>query len=108
MKLEPVEGDVFKQLRSRGPRGRVSYPILQMFLDSGYSAARLDREELDKSVTSLASTLSAGIKRHNFPIKVKTRAGEIYLVRTDTPEGMPDEAAVMDMNDWVDRPGGLS
>jgi hypothetical protein len=64
-------------------RGRVSYPILKSFLETGMVAAQLDRTGMQQSLQSLNSSLTNYIKSHSLPIKIINRRGEIYLIRTD-------------------------
>lgn len=64
-------------------RGRVSYPILKTFLETGKVVAQLDREGIQQSFQSLYSSLSAYIRNHELPINMFSREGEIYLARTD-------------------------
>lgn len=74
-------------------RGRVSYPILKSFLETGMVLAQLDRTGIQQSLQSLNSSLGAYIRSHGLPIKLFTRRGEIYLARTDIDEatGQPLE-----------------
>lgn len=74
-------------------RGRVSYPILKSFLETGKPLVQLDRTGMQQSLQSLSSSLGAYIRSHNLPIKLFMRRGEVYLARTDiNPEtGKPEE-----------------
>ncbi|MCK9570572.1 hypothetical protein M0R72_16610 [Candidatus Pacearchaeota archaeon] len=76
----------------REPRkGRVSYPILKAFLDSGMVLARMDREGIQRSVTGLSAGLTAYIKSHDLPVKLFVRDGEIHLLRLDlNDDGTPN------------------
>jgi hypothetical protein len=76
-----------------GRRGRVSYPILKMFLESGMAVGQLDRTGIQQSLMSLNSSLGAYIRNHNLPLEMWTSQGEIYLARTDIDdEGKPNPA----------------
>lgn len=71
-------------------RGRVSYPILKTFLETGLVCAQLDRTGIQQSKTTLYPMLGSYIKRHSLPIKIFSRAGEFYLMRLDLDaEGKP-------------------
>ncbi len=67
-------------------RGRVSYPILKGFLETGFFLTQLDRTGLQQSQQSLYSSLSAYIRSHDMPIKLFSRKGELFLVRLDIDE----------------------
>lgn len=75
-------------------RGRVSYPILKSFLETGMPLAQLDRTGIQQSLQSLSSSLGAYIRNHGLPLKLFMRRGEIYLARLDIDEatGKPVEA----------------
>lgn len=85
MKFVPVDPNQFPNLRE-GRRGRVSYPLLKSFLETGMPLAQLDRTGMQQSLQSLNSSLGAYIRGHNLPIKIANRGGEIYLIRTDVDE----------------------
>ena len=80
MKLVPVDPDAINNVRE-GRRGRVSYPILKMFLESGEDLSMLDRTGMQNSFQGLYSSLRAYISSHNLPIEIFSRQGEIYLAR---------------------------
>lgn len=67
-------------------RGRVSYPILKGFLETGFLTAELDRTGMQQSYQSLYSSLSSYIRNHDMPIKLFSRKGELYLMRLDIDE----------------------
>jgi hypothetical protein len=69
-----------------GRRGRVSYPILKSFLETGKTLVKLDRTGIQQNLQSLTSSLNAYVKSHNLPVKIFQRQGELYLARTDTDE----------------------
>jgi len=67
----------------RTHRGRVSYPILKGFLETGFFVVMLDRTGMQQSLKSLQSSLRAYTLNHKMPVKVFTRKGEVYLMRLD-------------------------
>ncbi len=67
----------------RSHRGRVSYPILKGFLETGFYVVMLDRTGMQQSLQALQSSLRAYTLNHKMPIKVFTRKGEVYLMRLD-------------------------
>jgi len=69
-----------------GRRGRVSYPILKSFLETGKTLVKLDRTGIQQNLQSLTSSLNAYVKSHNLPVKIFQRQGELYLARTDTDD----------------------
>lgn len=79
VEVDPTEFE-FTQV---GRRGRVSYPILKGFLETGKKLVMLDRTGMQQSMQSLTSSLNAYIKSHTLPVKMFTRHGEIYLMRLD-------------------------
>lgn len=64
-------------------RGRVSYPIIKGFMESGLFLAQLDRTGMQQSMQALYSTLGAYVRKHNMPIKIFSRNGELHLMRLD-------------------------
>ncbi len=86
VKFEPVDVDEFESeiaSAKKGHRGRVSYPILKMFLESGHYMAKLDRTGMQQSLRGLYSCLRSYIENHKMPIQLRQRSGEVYLQRTD-------------------------
>lgn len=72
-------------------RGRVSYPILKSFLETGIVVAKLDRTGMQQSLQALYSSLRAYIMGHELPIKLFSRSNEIYLIRLDlNADGTPN------------------
>ena len=87
MKFNAVDPDEIPSMRE-GRRGRVSYPILKSFMETGIVCAQLDRTGMQQSFQSLYSSLSAYIRSHELPIKLFSRGGQIYLLRLDlNPDG---------------------
>lgn len=64
-------------------RGRVSYPIVKSFMETGKPIVMLDRTGMQQSLQSLYSSLRVYIQSHELPIKLFSRSGQIYLMRTD-------------------------
>lgn len=69
-----------------GRRGRVSYPILKSFMETGMTLVKLDRTGIQQNLQSLTSSLNAYVKSHNLPVKIFQRQGELYLMRLDTDD----------------------
>ncbi len=64
-------------------RGRVSYPILKGFLETGFYVVQIDRTGMQQKATALQSSLRAYSLSHEMPIKVFSRSSEVYLMRLD-------------------------
>lgn len=95
VKFLDVNPDEFDNTRE-GRRGRVAYPILKEFLETGKFMAQLDRTGMQQSFQSLCSTLNAYIRNHVMPIKIITRQMQIYLMRLDVDKegkAIPDWVA---------------
>ena len=82
IEVDPNEIDNIRRSR----RGRVSYPILKGFLETGMYIAELDTMGMQQSKQSLSSSLTAYIRNHDMPIKLFQRAGKMYLMRLDLDE----------------------
>jgi len=80
MKLVPVDPASINNVRE-GRRGRVSYPILKMFLESNEDLVMVDRTGMQNSFQGLYSSLRAYISSHSLPVEIFSRQGEIYLAR---------------------------
>ena len=84
MRLIPIDAEDEKLLRGTSGRGRrVSFPVLQTFLASGLSAAKLDRAEFGEEMTTprLTARLNSYAKSHEMNVIVIQRGGEVYLLR---------------------------
>jgi len=92
VKFIPVDPDEIPNFRE-SHRGRVSYPILKSFLETGEVLVKLDRTGMQQGLQNLNSSLNAYIKSHNLPVKIFNRGGELYIMRTDTDESGKVEAA---------------
>lgn len=77
--VDPEEIDNTRQ----GRRGRVSYPILKTFMESGLPVAQLDRTGMQQKLQSLMSGLNYYINAHDYPVSMFIRRGELFFVRTD-------------------------
>lgn len=87
----PVDPEDVPNIRE-GRRGRVSYPILKSFMETGMVVAMLDRTGIQQSHQSLYSSLNNYIRSHDMPIKIFSRGGNIYLMRLD----LDDEGNAID------------
>jgi hypothetical protein len=96
MKFEPVDPRQMKDFRA-AHRGRVSYPIVQGFLETGYPMAKVDRTGIQQTLMTLTSCLNSYINRHDLPVKVMQRGGDLYLMRLDV-----DDEGNIDPN-WKDK-----
>ncbi len=92
VEVDPDEVPNFRESH----RGRVSYPILKSFLETGMTLVKLDRTGVQQSLQSLNSSLGAYVRNHELPVKIFNRMGEIYLMRTDT--GEDGKAAPVDIH----------
>ena len=85
-------------------RGRVSYPILKGFLETGMYLAMLDRTGMQQSLQTLQLILRNYAKNHKMPIKVFTRQKQVYLMRLDINEdGSQNEDWDPEMGDLKNR-----
>jgi hypothetical protein len=90
LKFQEVDVDELEDYRE-SHRGRVSYPILKSFLETGMVCAKLDRTGIQQSLMTLQMCLRSYIKNHCMPIKIFTRKNEIYLLRLDlNKDGSPN------------------
>jgi len=84
VKFEDVDPEMLDQVeRGWQRRGRVSWPILKMFLESKKFVVKLDITDTQRKMSSLYSSLNTYVKNLNLPIKVLAIKGDIYLKRTD-------------------------
>lgn len=78
-------------------RGRVSYPILKAFLETGKYVVQLDRTGMQQSFQGLYSSLNSYIRNHRLPVKLLSRGGQLMLMRLDIdPKGNP-------IPDWEEK-----
>lgn len=81
--FEPVDPDQARTIIGM-QESKISFPILQGFVDSGQSFARLSQDSFNgRKVSSLYQSLNNYLRKHDMPIKVLQRDGQIYLKRTD-------------------------
>lgn len=73
-------------MNREGRRGRVSYPILKSFMETGKLMAMLDRTGMQQSFQSLYSCLNSYIRNHKLPVKLFSRQGQLYLMRLDVDD----------------------
>lgn len=85
VKFIDVDPEEIKNVKP-GHRGRVSYPILKSFLETGKFVVMLDRTGMQQSFQGLYSSLSSYIRNHELPVKIFTRQRQIYLMRLDIDE----------------------
>ncbi len=85
VKFVAIDPEEIKNVKP-GHRGRVSYPILKSFLETGMYVAMLDRTGMQQSYQGLYSCLSSYIRNHEMPIKIFTRQAQMYLMRLDIDE----------------------
>jgi hypothetical protein len=96
MKFIPVDPTELEDVVSTH-RGRVSYPLVKAFLESGHFMAKLDRTGMQQSYQALYSSVSSYIRRHHVPIKMFSRDGQTYFMRLDVDaDGNP-------IPDWEER-----
>lgn len=82
MHFTPVDPRDIPNLRD-SRRGRVSYPILKSFLETGELAAKLETAGVQQTKQSLMSSLTAYCRNHKLPIRLVSRGGDLFLVRLD-------------------------
>lgn len=82
VKFIDVDPEEIKNVKP-GHRGRVSYPILKSFLETGKYVVMLDRTGMQQSFQGLYSALTSYVRNHEMPIKIFTRQRQIYLMRLD-------------------------
>lgn len=77
--VDPNELDMVRE----GRKGRMCYPIVKTFLDSGKVLVKLDISETGKTFNSLYTSLNGYCNNHDVPVKVFSKNQEIYLMRLD-------------------------
>lgn len=92
----------------QGRRGRVSYPLLKTFMETGKKCAQLDRTGIQSSFQGLYSCLGSYIKNHGLPIQLFSADGEIYLLRTDLDnEGNPLDTTTVSAEQQITADGNV-
>lgn len=72
-------------------RGRVSYPLLKTFLETGKYAVIVDRTGMQQSLQGLMQSIRSYVRNHNLPIKPIIRRGQLVLLRLDiNKDGTPN------------------
>lgn len=84
-----------------GPRGRVSYPILKAFMETGYFISMLDLSEEKRKPQTMYALLTSYISNHELPIKAFMRGGQLHLMRLDLDE---DGNKIENWKDQLDDP----
>jgi len=75
--------------KTRRPRGRVSWPLLDNFVKSGLEKARLKPEAIsvDYNPAKVARQMQGYLKSHpQYPVKITIVEGDIFLERLDLAE----------------------
>jgi hypothetical protein len=67
-------------------RGRVSYPILKGFMETGFQVAEVDLAGTGRKAQDLVLLLKPYINNHKLPIKAIVRRSRLYLIRLDKDE----------------------
>ncbi len=70
--------------------GKVSYPIIEGFMQRNTKVCKLDLEGTDKNPAHLRSVLYSYIRVHRQPIKLFTSGGNLHMMRLD----MDDEGNI--------------
>lgn len=78
-------------------RGRLSYPIIKGFLETGMFLARIDMTGMKQTKTSLQASLTSYIRKHKIPVKFFQRGGQSYLMRLDI------DAEGNQISDWAEE-----
>ena len=84
--LDPEEVEEVMNHDASSRRGRVSYPILKGFLESGMDVAKLNREGLNHPAMHYQTLLKMYIEGHNMPVRLRLVNGELYLIRKEIDE----------------------
>ena len=84
--LVPVDPSTLGTSKRDGRRGRVSYPIIKMFMELNKIACAIDPASTDKNPQYLRSVLTAYVASHKLPIKIFSSNGILHLMRIDTDE----------------------
>ena len=78
---------------SGGTTGRVSFPLISAFMDSGLKAAEIDPTviDYDKPIKALQSNLRYYARVHRLPLVCHLIDGTLYLIRSDLNDGFTPE-----------------
>lgn len=109
--FEEVKPEDLPDLRE-GARGRMAYPTIKGFLETGFPVAKLNHRKLDpnRPVNSIKQTLTQYAQKKLLPVKFFTRGGDIYAMRLDidldgkpVPNWMKDNYGISPEGDEVDE-----
>lgn len=79
IQVDPGEIDNTRE----GHRGRVSYPIIKGFLETGFYVSELDMTGVQQKPSLLCMLLRQYALTHHHPVKPFMRGGKVYLMRLD-------------------------
>jgi hypothetical protein len=87
--FKQVNPDEIELLRGRA-RGRVSYPIIKGFLETGFYIAQVDLSDTTRKAPTMHVLLKSYVQNHDTPVKPLLRRNTLYLMRLDVDkEGNP-------------------
>lgn len=66
-----------------GHRGKLCYPIIKAFMETGFKVAKPDLSQERRKPESLRVSLQAYIDRHGLPIKLFAAGGALHFMRVD-------------------------
>lgn len=81
MRFIPIERD---ELPVSGRPSSKSATLFNDFMESGLELSEIELDENDKTPESVRSSLDNYVVRHNLPIEVFTRAGRLFIAKSDT------------------------
>jgi len=84
IQVDPEEFPNFSETR----RGRVSYPIIKQFMETGFIIAKMDRTGTNRSAASYIVLVNSYANTHLLPVKAIGRGGEVYLIRLDIDKNL--------------------
>lgn len=79
MQFKPISREDIPKTSTR--EGSVSSALFREFLDSDAEVAQIATDGEEKSLASIRSTLSNYVDRHDLPVNVFTRSGNLYIER---------------------------
>ena len=97
MQLIPIDPHDIPNTRDTH-RGRISYPLLKMFLEANIPMAKLDRTGMQNSMVALRSSLTAYVRSHDLPVYLFQRGGDLYLSRLDLK--VENDGTVTKIENW--------
>jgi len=66
-----------------GVKGRVSYPIIKGFMETGYFLAEVDLTAEKRKPQTMYALITSYVKTHELPVKPLMRSSKLYLMRLD-------------------------